>query len=80
MRNNQKGYRLQPFKLRKCRKRIETLFAQLCDQFIVRRNYAKTFEKGRDKGTLKMTGLIMVQFLTKFIFNRNINSIKISIV
>lgn len=28
----------------KSRKRIETLFSQLCDQFKVRNNYAKTFE------------------------------------
>jgi len=30
--------------LRKARKRIETLFSQLCNQFMIRRNYAKTFD------------------------------------
>jgi len=29
---------------RKSRKRIETLFSQLCDQFMIRRNYAKSFQ------------------------------------
>ena len=29
---------------RKSRKRIETLFSQLCDQFKIRNNYAKSFE------------------------------------
>jgi len=28
----------------KSRKRIEALFSQLCDQFMIRRSYAKTFE------------------------------------
>src|SRR5690554_7661682 len=31
-RNNQKDYRPQPYIFRKSRKRIETLFSQLCDQ------------------------------------------------
>ena len=29
---------------RRFRKRIETIFSQLCDQFMIRRNYAKTFD------------------------------------
>ena len=57
MRTNQKGYRPQPFKLRKCRKRIETLFSQLCDQFMIRRNYAKTFEGFRTRILSKVTAL-----------------------
>jgi len=28
---------------KKKKKRIETLFSQLCSQFMIRRNYAKTF-------------------------------------
>lgn len=42
-RKNQKDYKSQFYPLRKIRKRIETLFSQLCDQFMIRRNYAKTF-------------------------------------
>jgi len=42
MRNNQKNYKKQPYVFRKSRKRIETLFSQLCDQFMIRRNYAKS--------------------------------------
>jgi len=41
---NQKDYKPQPCIFRKSRKRIETLFSQLCDQFRIRNNYAKTFE------------------------------------
>ena len=40
-RTNQKNYKKQPYVFRKTRKRIETLFSQLCDQFLIRRNYAK---------------------------------------
>lgn len=38
MRRNQKDYRQQAYIFRKSRKRIETLFSQLCDQFMIRRN------------------------------------------
>lgn len=45
MRMNQKGYKKQPYIFRKSRKRIETLFSQLCDQFMIRRNYVKSFSR-----------------------------------
>ncbi len=38
---NQSNYKMLPWVLRKTRKRIETLFSQLCDLFMIRRNYAK---------------------------------------
>ncbi|PQB03277.1 IS982 family transposase [Polaribacter filamentus] len=44
MRKNQQNYKKQTYIFRKKRKRIETLFSQLCDQFKIRNNYAKTFE------------------------------------
>ena len=50
MRNNQSDYREQPYIFKRTRKRIETLFSQLCDQFMIRRNYAKTFLKGSKQG------------------------------
>lgn len=43
MRKNQHDYKKQLYIFRKSRKRIETLFSQLCDHFMIRRNYAKTF-------------------------------------
>jgi hypothetical protein len=39
-RNNQKDYQPQFYPFQKYRKRIETLFSQLCDQFMIRRNYS----------------------------------------
>ena len=44
MRVNQHEYQKQPYLLRKTKKRIEMLFSQLCDQFLIRRNNAKSFD------------------------------------
>ena len=56
MRINQHNYKKQPYLLRKTRKRIETLFSQLCDQFMIRRNYAKSFD-GYKKQNLILNSL-----------------------
>ncbi len=80
MRSNQKNYKEQPYVFRKSRKRIETLFSQLCDQFMIRRNYAKSFEGFKTRILSKITALTTVQYINKFIFDRNINNIKISII
>ena len=39
--SNQKDYKEQPYLYRKKRKRIETLFSQLCDQLMIKCSYAK---------------------------------------
>jgi hypothetical protein len=80
MRSNQKGYKKQAYIFRKSRKRIETLFSQLCDQFMIRRNYAKTFQGFKTRVLAKITALTLVQYINKFIFNRPINNIKIQII
>lgn len=80
MRMNQKGYKKQPYIFRKSRKRIETLFSQLCDQFLIRRNYAKTFEGFKTRILAKITALTLVQYINKFIFDRPINNIKNQII
>ena len=80
MRNNQKGYKKQPHIFSKSRKRIETLFSQLCDQFMIRRNYAKSFQGFKTRILAKITALTLVQFINKFIFDRPINNIKNQII
>lgn len=80
MRKNQKNYRNQPYVFKKSRKRIETLFSQLCDQFMIRRNYAKSFQGFKTRIIAKITAMTTIQYINKFIFNRNINNIKISII
>jgi hypothetical protein len=75
-RMNQLNYKPQPYIFRKSRKRIETLFSQLCDQFLIRRNYAKTFKGFKTRILAKITALTLVQYINKFIFDRPINKIK----
>lgn len=79
-RSNQKDYTPQFYPFRKYRKRIETLFSQLCDQFMIRRNYAKSFDGFKTRILAKITTLTTIQYLNKFVFNRNINNIKINII
>ena len=77
---NQKDYKPQFYPFKKYRKRIETLFSQLCDQFMIRRNYAKTFGGFKTRILAKITTLTTIQYLNKFVFDRNINNIKISLI
>jgi len=77
---NQKDYKPQPYIFRKSRKRIETLFSQLCDQFMIRRNYAKSFQGFKTRILAKITALTLVQFINKFIYDRPINNIKTQII
>jgi hypothetical protein len=78
-RKNQKDYKQQPYIFRKSRKRIETLFAQLCDQFMIRRNYAKSFDGFKTRILSKISALTMIQYLNKFVFNRPINNLKLNL-
>lgn len=80
MRTNQKPFKPYPFHFKKARKRIETLFSQLCDQFMIRRNYAKTFQGIKTRTLSKITALTTIQYLNKLVFGRNMNQIKINLV
>jgi hypothetical protein len=62
-RSNQKNQK--PFEpiYRRVRKRIETLFAQLCDQFMLKRNYAKTVLGLSVRLLTKITGVTLLQYL-----------------
>lgn len=75
MRRNQHGYKPQGYMFRKSRKRIETLFSQLCDQFMIRRNYAKSFEGFKNRILSKIMALTVIQLINK-LNNKNINNIK----
>ena len=76
MRMNQEGYKKQPYIFRKSRKRIETLYSQLCDQFMIRRNYAKTFIGFKTRILSKITALTVVQYINRFVYQRPINLLK----
>ena len=79
MRMNQHNYESQNYAFRKSRKRIETLFSQLCDQFMIRRNYAKTFEGFKNRILSKIMALTIIQLINKQ-NNKNINNLKTCIV
>lgn len=77
---NEKNYNPQAYIFRKSRKRIETLFSQLCDQLLIRRNYAKTFEGFKTRIVAKITSLTLIQYINKFVFDRPIKHIKNQII
>lgn len=78
-RKNQNDFQKQPYIFRKSRKRIETLFSQLCDQFMIRRNYAKSFDGIRTRILSKISSLTMIQYLNKFVLDRPINNLKLNL-
>lgn len=79
MRKNQQNYKEQASIFRKSRKRIETLFSQLCDQFQIRRNYTKSFQGLKARILSKITAFTVIQYINKFVYNRDINKVKINI-
>jgi hypothetical protein len=52
-----------PAIFKRMRKRIETLFAQLCDQFMLKRNYAKTILGLSVRIHSKITSLTLLQYI-----------------
>jgi len=63
LRSNQKDYKPYPIIYKRVRKRIETLFAQLCDQFMLKRNYAKTVLGLSVRILSKITAVTLLQFM-----------------
>ena len=79
MRKNQQNYTdFLPVK-RKKRKRIETLISQLDGQFSMNINFAKTFEGLATRILSKITTITIIQYINLFIFNRNLNNIKVNL-
>lgn len=76
LKSNQKEQKPTMWILKKVRKRIETVFSQLCDQFMMQRNYAKSFAGFKSRILAKVTGLTVLQFLNKFIYNKPVGRVK----
>ena len=74
-RSNQKTGQY-PKVFRRLRKRIETLFSQLCDQFMIKRNYAKDFLGLATRILSKIVALTVAQYQNKYVNNKNINAVK----
>jgi len=60
---------------RRRRKRIETMFSQFCDQFMLKRNYAKSYLGWLTRTWSKITSFTWLQFLN-FQSGRPLNCIK----
>ena len=69
-----------PHQLKLMRKRVETTFSQLCDQFHIRRNYAKSFNGFASRIIVKITAFSLLQYLNTFINNKPQNQIKHALV
>ena len=78
MRKNQVNFKEFPHYYRKARKRIETLFSQLCDQFMIRRNYAKSFAGIARRVVTKIASLTLIQWVNQSEGNK-LNNLKIVI-
>lgn len=76
LRANQQEQKPVMWILKKVRKRIETVFSQLCDQFMIQRNYAKSFAGFKSRVLAKVTGFTVLQFLNKFIYNQPVSRVK----
>ena len=76
LRSNQKEQKPVIRILKKVRKRIETVFSQLCDQFMIQRNYAKSFTGFKSRILAKVTGFTILQFLNKFFYNQPVSRVK----
>jgi hypothetical protein len=63
----------------KIRKRIETNISQLCGQFSINTNFAKSFQGLATRIVSKITSFTMIQYLNFFIFKRSLNKLKINL-
>ena len=63
----------------KMRKRIETNISQLCGQFNININFAKTFQSLATRIVSKITSFTMIQYLNFFVFKRSLNKLKINL-
>ena len=76
MKPNQHNFKKKPFLFKKAGKRIETIFSQLCDQFMIRRNYATSFDGLITRIISKISAFTLLQYINKFINNKPIGQIK----
>jgi len=74
-RKNQKDYQAPDPLLGRARRRIETVFSQLCDQFSIKLNYAKTFIGLETRVMTKLAAMSLLQ-LVNALNNRPLNQIK----
>lgn len=75
MRSNQRDYRPWPKLFKTARRRVETVFSQLCDHMMLKRNYAKTFAGLRGRIISKVASFTLLQFIN-YQHDNPINQVK----
>ena len=76
MRINQHDYKPYFPLFKRVRRRIETVFSQLDDQFMLVRNYAKNTKGLFTRVLAKISALTILQYINKFINNQPIGKVK----
>jgi len=74
-RANQKDYQPWTWVFKSTRKRIEVVFAQLCDQMMLKRNYAKIFEGLLTRIMAKVAAVTVLQYINH-LNGKPLNNIK----
>src|SRR5699024_11916889 len=75
MRRTRRDWRPYPKLFNTARRRIQTSFSQLCDQMMLKRNYAKSFIGLRARLTAKVTAVSLLHYINEH-NDRPINNIK----
>lgn len=76
---NQKNWRPPTWAYKKFRKRIETIFSQLNDQFMMIRNYAKQLTGLFTRTAAKIAALTVLQYVN-FVNHRGIGQVKYALI
>ena len=76
LRSNQHQHNKLPYLFKKVRKRCETTFSQLDDQFYLNRNYAKNVNGFFTRIVAKLAALTVLQYINKFINHKPIGRLK----
>jgi hypothetical protein len=76
MRENQHDYKPYFPLFKKVRRRIETVFSQLDDQFMLVRNYAKNTKGLFTRVLAKISALTILQYINKFVNNQPVGKVK----
>lgn len=79
MRKNQHEFVVFSKTKSRIRKRIETNISQLCGQFLIHVNLAKTFDGLATIIVSKITAFTMIQYLNLFVFNRSLNKTNVNL-
>lgn len=79
MRKNQHDFVAFSKTKSKIRKRIETAISQLCGQFLMNINLAKTFQGLSTRILSKITAITTIQYLNFFVFKRTLNKTKVNL-